>query len=132
MDKTLELKLEEFKKAINALQKALKQKGQNDIMRDCIIKRFEFTFELAWKTSKILLSNKFGKDIFSPKECFRELRRNKLISDEETEIMLKMTDDRNAIIHIYSESFSDEVFNKIKNKYFKLLKKVYKAIESEL
>jgi nucleotidyltransferase substrate binding protein (TIGR01987 family) len=131
MDNTLNLKLQEFQKALATLEEALREK-KTKLIRDSVIKRFEYAFELCWKTAKVLLSEKFGIDVFSPKECFRELRRNKFISDQETEMLLKMTDDRNEIIHSYSEAFSNEVYGTIKENYFRLIKKVYQKIEDYL
>lgn len=104
-------------------------KAENDLIRDSVIKRFEYTFELCWKTIKIFLNDKFGIDVFSPKECFRELRKNELISDEKIELLLEMTDDRNKIIHTYDEYFSDELYKKIKKDYYELFKMVYEILE---
>lgn len=128
MDQTLDSKLKEFKKALNSLDQALREK-RNDLIRDSVIKRFEYTFELCWKTAKIFLSEQHGAEVFSPKECFRELRKNKLISDEETEILLEMTDDRNEIIHTYNEKFSDRLYEEILKRYYKLIVKIYKILE---
>ena len=113
MDNTLILKLKGFQKTLITLKEALNER-KSDLIRDSVIKRFEYTFEVCWKTIKVFLNEKFGIDIFSPKECFRELRKNKLISDEQTELLLKMTDDRNKIIHTYDEDFSDELYEKIR------------------
>lgn len=129
MDKTLSLKLNEFRKSIDSLKEVL-DKDKNDIIRDSVIKRFEYCFELCWKTSKVFLGDKFGVNVFSPKECFRELRKNGLISDEQTELFLKMCNDRNEIIHIYSEDLSDEIYEKITEKYYGLLEGVCGALEN--
>ena len=128
MAHTLNLKLQEFKKALTTLKEALAEK-KNKLVRDSVIKRFEYTFELCWKTVKVFLNERFGVDAFSPKECFRELRRNKFISEEETETLLKMTDDRNDIIHSYNENFSDEIYGKIKRDYFVLIDKIYRQMK---
>ena len=40
--------------ATERLKEALKQE-ENDIVIDCVLHRFEFTFELAWKTMKDFL-----------------------------------------------------------------------------
>lgn len=124
MDQTLILKLTEFNKAVNSLKIALNE-PHNPIIRDSVIKRFEFTYELAWKNAKVYLNEKFGVDVFSPKDVFRELRKNDLIGEEETETLLLMVDERNKIIHTYSETFSDELYQKIKTGYFTLLEKLY-------
>lgn len=41
----------EFSNAVQRLKKALEEK-ENDIIIDGVLHRFEFTFELAWKTMK--------------------------------------------------------------------------------
>ena len=41
----------EFEKALNRLEEALKEE-ETDIVIDGVLHRFEFTFELAWKTMK--------------------------------------------------------------------------------
>ena len=49
----LENKYENFGNAVNRLNEAnvaYKKNSDNDIYQDALIKRFEFTFELAWKT----------------------------------------------------------------------------------
>ncbi len=121
MADTLMLKLDDFRKALLTLEEAVRVE-KNDMVRDAVIKRFEYTFELSWKTAKVFLSEKFGKEVFSPKECFRELRRQGLLSDEETELGLTMCNDRNDIIHTYQEALAEELYGKIMKEYFALLK----------
>jgi len=128
MDQTLILKLEQYGKALNSLKEVLTG-PENSIVRDSAIKRFEFTYELAWKNAKVFLNSKFGLDVFSPKEVFRELRKNNLLSDEETETLLLMVDERNKIIHTYSEDFSNELYQRIKNNYFGLLVKLHQILK---
>lgn len=128
MDTTLTLKLADFKTALGTLEDALRE-PRTTLARDSVIKRFEYTFELAWKTSKVLLEARFGTPVFSPKEVFRALRANQLFTDEETEALLQMTDDRNEIIHAYNEKFSNELYEKIIVRYAGLLKKIYDAIK---
>lgn len=127
MDSTLSIKLSDFKKAIDSLDAVLREE-KNDIIRDSAIKRFEYCFELCWKSAKIFLREKFGVDVYSPKEVFRELRKNQLLSDEEAELLLVITDDRNEIIHTYNELFSDELYGKIKDKYFAAIKNAFDKI----
>lgn len=128
MDKAINFKIEEFKKALESLNEAIKEE-KSDLIRDSIIKRFEYTFELCWKCGKIALRSKYGIEIFSPKECFRQLRKNNLISDGESELALQMTDDRNEIIHTYNENFSIKIYEKILKKYFRLLEDIYKILK---
>lgn len=131
MDQTLTLKLSEFKKALASLEEVLDKK-EDAIIRDSVIKRFEYTFELAWKTAKVLLTEKFGVEVFSPKDCWRALRTNQLLSDEETEGVLKMTDDRNEIIHTYQETFAENVYQLIKDYHAVLLRQIFKVISKQI
>ena len=127
MAKTLELKLKEFSKTLDRLNEVL-QKEKDDIIRDSVIKRFEFCFELCWKTIKLFLREKYGEDIFSPKDCFRSLGKNGIILAQEVEELLKMTDDRNSIIHTYNENSSDELYENIVEKYYALMQVIYKKL----
>jgi len=43
---------------------------KDELDRDGVIQRFEFTFELLWKTLKIFLGEE-GIECRSPKECLR-------------------------------------------------------------
>ncbi len=51
--------------------------------------------------------------VASPKECFRELKRLQLVSNEQTECLLKMVDDRNATTHTYDEHFINSLTPKL-------------------
>ncbi len=127
MDKTLELKLKIYTKALASLEEVLKQ-DKSEIVKDSAIKRFEYTFEASWKTAKTFLSEIFGVDVFSPKECFRELGRNKILSAGDVEKALLMTDDRNKSVHNYDEKFAGQLYAKIANDYFGLLKTILENI----
>ncbi len=127
MDKTLNLKLENFKKALDRLNESLEKK-EDDIVRDSVIKRFEFTYELCWKAGKRFLNEKHGIDVFSPKDVFRELRVVENLSDIDTENLLLMVADRNAIVHTYREQYSKELYRKIRDLYYGLLEKIYRKL----
>lgn len=65
----------------------------------------------------------------SPKECFRALRKLRLISEKDTELLLLMADDRNEIIHTYQEKFSGYLYKKISKSYYILIDKIYNIIK---
>jgi len=129
MDQTLILKLTEFKKALESLAEVL-AKEKNAIIRDSVIKRFEYCFELGWKSAKILLDTKFGVEVFSPKEVFRALKQNQLVTDENTEQLLKMTDDRNEVIHTYKEILAEQLYSTIKEQYQGILQNLHNIIKN--
>ncbi|GAU77738.1 nucleotidyltransferase substrate binding protein [Fusibacter sp. 3D3] len=54
----LETKRANFKNAVDRLREAVvefQQEGASDVVRDGLIQRFEFTYELSWKTTKAYL-----------------------------------------------------------------------------
>ncbi|MEI6288098.1 MAG: HI0074 family nucleotidyltransferase substrate-binding subunit [bacterium] len=129
-DQTFKLKLKQFKKALLSLEESLRLR-KSKLSRDSSIKRFEFSYELAWKTAKEFLRERHGLESTSPKECFKELRRQGLLNEAETEIALAMIIDRNLAVHTYNEKFADELFESIKKKYFIWLNNLSQKIKVE-
>jgi len=82
------------------------QDGYGDIFLDIAVKRFEFTFEMAWKTCKRALDY-YGFDCKSPRECLREAYAQGFIADENT--WLDMLEQRNLSAHVYDEISISEI-----------------------
>ena len=100
----LEAKLSNFKNALQRLKEAVEQLEQNDtndLLRDGLIQRFEFTYELAWKATREYLKELGIVDRNSPKTVFKEAYAQKIIIDETN--WLLMLKDRNTMSHMYSE-----------------------------
>lgn len=114
------LKLEDFKKALKTLNEIIAE-NENDIIRDATIQRFEYTFELAWKTLKQFLKESHGVMANSPKAVFREAFKVGLFEKNMTQVFLEMTDDRNETVHLYDEKRINTIYANIKNKYHQTL-----------
>jgi len=82
-----------------------------EINRDSAIKRFEIAFDIAWKTLKTYLEEKYGIICKSPKGCIREAFTQGLI--EYDDYWLKIVDLRNSTAYIYSEYMADEVYEEL-------------------
>lgn len=122
--KNLDMKLENFQKATARLSEAcaLYDNG-NDIVRDSIIQRFEFTFTVANAALKAFMQNEgvVFENSF-PRTIFKQAFANKLIGNEKA--WLNLIEDRNLTSHIYSESVANEIAQRIKDVYaseFKML-----------
>jgi len=120
-------KKELLKQALDSWEKVLKE-DYSDIVRDASIQRYEFTFELLWKTIKIYLKEEEGVICNSPKSCFRDLKSFLNLSEEELELCLEMTNDRNLSVHTYSEKMAKDLYDKLKN-YFEISLKVFNGIK---
>jgi len=119
-------RFQNYQKAFLALlesKNALSQDSQNKFIQDSLIQRYEFTFELAWKTMKDYLENAGFKEITSPRSVIRQAFQSNLIEDGE--LWLKAMDDRNKTSHIYNERIAKEITEDILNKYLPLLESLY-------
>jgi len=123
-------KFNNFKNAISRLNEGINLFDGDELARDGIIQRFEFTFELAWKTLKAVFEDEGLIGLNSPKTVLREALTAGLISDEE--LWLDMLNDRNSTTHIYSESLSLDIYNRIHDRYGIALEELAKNIESRI
>ena len=94
-------------KAQRALNEAIKE-ADTKLERDGAIQRFEFTYELLWKTLKKILSFK-GININNPRDVFRAAAKEGLIEDPK--FWFEAIKKRNMTTHIYNEQYADEVFD---------------------
>lgn len=111
--------MEELKERLCSCQRALATLDEavnmpfSVIVRDASIQRFEYSFESLWKLLKAYLARHEGILCNSPKRCFREALQVGLLSVEETEMCLVMTDDRNLTSHTYIEAVAEGIYRKL-------------------
>ena len=118
----LQLKYNDAVRALETL-KQIQKEPFSIIVRDATIQRFEYTFEALWKFLKEYLKEKEGIMVNSPKSCFREIFSIGLLSEEESEKCLEMTDRRNDTSHTYKEKVAELIYNEIKG-YAQLITKI--------
>ncbi|MHB1127095.1 MAG: HI0074 family nucleotidyltransferase substrate-binding subunit [Bacillota bacterium] len=111
-------KLNNFKDALKRLEEAVETFRKNeahDVIRDGVIQRFEYTYELAWKAAKEYLEDVGIVEKNSPKAVIQEAYAQKLILNEKNwSLMIK---DRNMTAHIYKEEMAKEISERIKILY---------------
>ena len=116
----LENKITNFNNVLQRLMEAANEYGKkdaSDVIRDGLIQRFEFTYELAWKTTKEYLEDTGIVDKNSPKAVIKEAYAQKLIENEES--WLLMLSDRNMTSHVYKEEMANEIAGRIAGSYIK-------------
>ena len=125
--KRFEERRQDLINATNRLKEVLNEE-ENEIMVDATLHRYEFTFELAWKTLKDYLEY-LGVSINtgSPREVIKESFAHELISDGE--VWIKMMLARNSLSHLYDEETSREVYEEIKNEYIYQIEKLVETLE---
>lgn len=101
----------------------------SDLEKEGMVQRFEYTFELSWKTLKDYLESK-GVEIQFPREAIKEAFSAGVIAEGET--WINMLDNRNLTSHTYQEDIFHEVVNNIHRKYFPAITKLVEYLKKEL
>ncbi|MDR3423482.1 MAG: HI0074 family nucleotidyltransferase substrate-binding subunit [Alphaproteobacteria bacterium] len=98
-------RIAEYRKALARLHEVL-LRAEDDVVRDSIIQRFEFSFELAWKALKLWLEFK-NIDVRTPHEVLSEALRVGMIEDGNG--WTHMQKERNETSHTYDEKTAKDV-----------------------
>ncbi len=100
--------IQNLKKANQRLNEATKT-NPTQMNKDATIQRFEFTFELAWKTMQEYIRDQ-GIDCKSPKSSIREAAKLDIIDNLEK--WFEFLDNRNLIAHTYDEKTANSIYRK--------------------
>ena len=120
----------DFHNAVLRLQEAIIE-NPSTLEVDGLLHRFEFTFELAWKTLKDYLEYMgFIEKIGSPREVIQTAFKQGIIVDGKQWIDMMLS--RNVLSHLYDEDESRKTYNKVQVSYISLLKELDKKFESIL
>ncbi|NPA71759.1 MAG: hypothetical protein GXO35_02900 [Gammaproteobacteria bacterium] len=105
-----------FSNALKRLSSAIERKeslikeGFEDVYLDIIVKRFEFTYEMAWKALKRYLEF-LGLEATNPRSTFKEAYSQGLLSEQG--VWLDMIEQRNLSSHVYDETQIQEILDKV-------------------
>ncbi|OPJ61885.1 nucleotidyltransferase substrate binding protein [Clostridium chromiireducens] len=133
MDKRLNEKLNDFGKALLRLSEAIdesKNNSKSSTLKDGVIQRFEFCYEICWKLIKYYLENEGIQEAKSPKSTFREGFKIGIIEDGED--WIDMLNDRNLTSHVYDEEVALDIYEKIISKYFRQMNDMYILLKSKV
>ena len=125
--KRFEQILSDFDKALSRLNEAVPT-AKSEFEMDGVIQRFEFAFELSWKTMKRFLEMQ-GLICNSPRGCLKEAFQAELIQNEA--VWLQMLADRNASTHLYDQTVSREIFNRIKTQFISEFLEIHRKMSGE-
>lgn len=113
------MKCENFCRACTRLNEALNEYSaspESTVLRDGVIQRFEFTFELGWKSLKEYMEDQGAAGEFQfPKGVLKAAYAAELISD--ADVWLDMLASRNITSHIYDDAQAAQVLEAIRDRY---------------
>ncbi|GGD57785.1 HI0074 family nucleotidyltransferase substrate-binding subunit [Lacimicrobium alkaliphilum] len=102
----LKERTEEFLKATSQLERAVQQ-PKDEFIRDSVIQRFEFSYELSWKMLKLKLEEE-GLEARTPRQVFQESLVAGFIQDGN--LWSELQKQRNLTTHTYDESLAESVY----------------------
>ena len=105
--------------AIDYIQKSKKlddvENVLEDILKEGLIQRFEYTFELSWNVMKDYAYYQGNADVSGSRDAIRFAFSSQLI--EKGELWMEMIKSRVKTSHTYNEETAQEIFLKIIQEY---------------
>jgi len=118
-----------FENAYSQLKKAITAYEQlSELEKEGLIQRFEYTFELAWKTMKDYLESQ-GVVADFPRDVIKKSFQYQIIQKGET--WLEMLNERNMMAHTYNENNFTRALNHIKNYYYNEISHLYTYLKQK-
>lgn len=111
-----------LKKAFAQLERFIAEENLNEMEEQGLIKAFEYSFELSWKTLQDLLKEKGYVDIIGPRPIIEQSFQDGYITDGKG--WMQMLKSRNLTSHTYDENTAEEIIEEIRNRYFYLFKEL--------
>ena len=126
--------VENFGSALDRLEEALavpldEQMGK--ALRDAVILRFMFVYELSWKTlRRFLIYDKVPPvDIGTPRDVMSKAFQAYWIQDDH--LWLNMADHRNLLVHTYNEDLAKEMYDRVKSAYAPEFRRLYEFLNQK-
>ena len=121
-----------FSRAFSLLREALEEEAGtlNQLEREGVIQRFEYTFELAWNLLKDRLEHDgVSLPTVTPRQVIRQAFQAQLIQDGDA--WVDMLTDRNRMSHTYDLATFDIVIDRIQRRYLTILGELYERLSAE-
>ncbi|MGV8146460.1 MAG: nucleotidyltransferase substrate binding protein [Alkaliphilus sp.] len=123
-------RFENFDKAYKQLHLAILDFEKLSVLeKEGLVQRFEYTFELAWKTLKDYLEAQ-EVDAKFPRAVIKEAFHYELIQDGE--VWMDMLEKRNLLAHTYDEARFNFAVRKIKEEYYKAISQVHSLLGEKI
>lgn len=120
-----------FKKALAKLSEVIEDREDDlsELETEGMIQRFEYTYELAWKTLQDLLRYKGYVDIAGPNPVLEQAFKDGYLTDAEGWKAMKKS--RELTSHTYNPETAEAIAESIRLSYYKLLDDLAKRLDTE-
>jgi len=124
-------RFDNFERAFILLRSSFDKEGDfSELEKEGLVQRFEYTFELAWKTLKDYLES--GGIVFeeiTPRAVIKQAFESKIIKNGE--LWIAMLIQRNLLSHTYNQETFNKVVEKIKSEYIDSLQEFYMFLKEK-
>ena len=131
-DSRWQQRLSNFERALALLREALVNgpAALNQLEKEGVIQRFEYSFELAWKTTKDYMeANGFVFAVVMPRQVLKDAFAAKLIA--EGQVWIAMLDHRNLLSHTYNPAVFQEAVEAIHQQYLPAMERLLDFLQQE-
>lgn len=114
-------RFQSYQKAFLLLKDAVEASNQrelNELEKQGLIQRFEFTHELAWNVLRDYFAYQGNPDVTGSRDATREAFNKGLITDGQG--WMEMIQSRNQSSDTYNEEIAQEILSKIVQRYYPL------------
>ena len=101
----------------------------DELIKEGLIQRFEYTHELAWNVMKDYALFQGNSTIGGSRDATREAYKLQII--ENADVWMDMIQSRNKTSHTYNQEIANEIFGKIIHDYFQLFLDFQKVMEEK-
>ena len=125
-------RFQNFDRAFLLLRQALENGPEvlNPLEKEGVIQRFEYCFELAWKTIKDYLQESgIVFSIVTPRQVLKDAFVSKVIGDGQ--VWIDMLDHRNLLSHTYDFATFDTAVKAIAARYLPAMEALHELLQAE-
>lgn len=125
-------RLQNFDRAFELLRDAMKNgpSALNPLEKEGVIQRFEYCFELAWKTAKDYMEQSgFVFGTVTPRQVLKDAFAAKIVHDGQA--WIDMLDHRNLLSHTYNPAKFAEAVVAIHTRYLAAIERLHEFLQRE-
>ena len=123
-------RFQNFDRAFVLLRDALENgpDALNQLEKECVIQRFEFSFEPAWKTLKDFMEQDgFVFATITPRQVLKDAFAAKILADGQ--VWIDMLDHRNLLSHTYNLAKFEEAVNAVHERYLDAFDQLHEFLQ---
>jgi nucleotidyltransferase substrate binding protein (TIGR01987 family) len=120
-------RFDNFQRAFLLLREGIEtldERSLSQLEKEGLIQRFEYTWELAWKTLRDFLEAEgIQLETITPSQVIRAGLNARIISDGE--LWMRALDARNRMSHTYDLKAFEQIIQEVRNQFLNLLGSLY-------